>query len=68
MRRAQTVPMMNWVQVAGRMAPSYTMTNSMGMSKKCVKVGTCSCRARVSSGVTAPWASASFVRRRRRMK
>ncbi len=58
---AQRVPIANWVQVMGRIAPSEIMTISIGMSRKCVNVGRCSCLARLSSMVEAPCANASFV-------
>lgn len=45
------MPMINWGQVPGRMAPSEAMSNNMGRSKQCVKIGMCACRARVRSGV-----------------
>lgn len=49
-------------------APRATITNRIGMSRKCVKVGICSPLAAASAGVIVPSANASALRRRGRMK
>ena len=68
-RTASARPTTNGAQVFGRMAPSATMTNRMGRSRKCVKVGSrASARARSSYRIVDPVASATRVSRRSRMK